>query len=143
MGVCLGIYFNVFTLSHAFGFDSLRSKWNAPIFEISSFLSLLLPQVYVGEAGTVNDSGGSVDEGTLSCAPGFRAQSSPGPVACYRNGSWARPFPECLPEAERSGAGAVVVVSGDDELDDGGGSVWNGTEPLELDDDYKKFTVRA
>jgi hypothetical protein len=32
MGVCLGIYFNVFTLSHAFGFNSLRSKWIAPIF---------------------------------------------------------------------------------------------------------------
>jgi hypothetical protein len=26
MGVCLGMYFNVFTLTHAFGFASLRSK---------------------------------------------------------------------------------------------------------------------
>jgi hypothetical protein len=32
MGVCLGIYFIVFTLTHAFGFDSVRSKLNAPIF---------------------------------------------------------------------------------------------------------------
>ncbi len=32
MGVCLGIDFNVFTLAHAFGFDSLRSEWNAPIY---------------------------------------------------------------------------------------------------------------
>jgi hypothetical protein len=31
MGVCLGIYLNVFTLTHAFGFDSLHSEWNAPI----------------------------------------------------------------------------------------------------------------
>jgi hypothetical protein len=39
MGVCLGIYYNVFTLTHAFGFDSLRSKWNAPIIFVSSFKS--------------------------------------------------------------------------------------------------------
>jgi hypothetical protein len=32
MGVFLGIYFNVFILVHAFGFDSQRSAWNAPIF---------------------------------------------------------------------------------------------------------------
>jgi hypothetical protein len=31
MGVCLGIYFEVFTLTHAFGFDFLRSESNAPI----------------------------------------------------------------------------------------------------------------
>jgi hypothetical protein len=31
MGVCFWVYFNVFTPTHAFGFDSLRSKWNAPI----------------------------------------------------------------------------------------------------------------
>jgi hypothetical protein len=36
MGVCLGVYFNVFIHTYAFGFDSLRSKWNAPIFFFSS-----------------------------------------------------------------------------------------------------------
>jgi hypothetical protein len=30
MGVCLGIYFNAFTLTHALGFDSLRYEWDAP-----------------------------------------------------------------------------------------------------------------
>jgi hypothetical protein len=36
MGVCLGIYFNVFTLTHAFGFDSLRFEWNALIVFVCS-----------------------------------------------------------------------------------------------------------
>jgi hypothetical protein len=40
MGVCLGINFNVFTLTHAFGFDSLRSEWNAPIFFLISSAKL-------------------------------------------------------------------------------------------------------
>ncbi len=33
MGVCLGIYFNVFNLTHAFGFDSLRSEWKVYFLE--------------------------------------------------------------------------------------------------------------
>jgi hypothetical protein len=32
MGDCRGVYFNVFTSTHNFGFDSLRSEWNAPFF---------------------------------------------------------------------------------------------------------------
>ncbi len=39
MGVCLGIHFNVFTLTHTFGFDSLLSEWNAPICFFFLFLS--------------------------------------------------------------------------------------------------------
>jgi hypothetical protein len=30
----------LFILNHAFGFDSLRSKWNAPIFFFLPFLNL-------------------------------------------------------------------------------------------------------
>ncbi len=40
------IYFNVFTLTHAFSFDSLRSEWNAPIFN-------LLPSHAGGRGGHV------------------------------------------------------------------------------------------
>jgi hypothetical protein len=49
MEVCLGIYVNVFTLTHAFGFDSLRSKWNAPIFLNFIFLPTNLQRDNVGK----------------------------------------------------------------------------------------------
>ena len=89
--------------------------------------------MYVGERSAGND-GVSVDAGSVSCAPGFTL-SSPEPVVCHGNGSWQRPFPECLPDSERESVG---VPDGDD-VD--GSAVWNGTAPLELDDNYKQFTV--
>jgi hypothetical protein len=62
MGVCLGIYFNVLTLPHTFGFDSLRSKWNALIllFQFSYRLRwrfLFFPLVFVRQAGNLAGKG--------------------------------------------------------------------------------------
>jgi hypothetical protein len=62
MGVCLGIYFNVFTLTHAFGFNSLRFKWNATIFFFSCSSSLHFLSFFAGSRVLRNEDPLRADE---------------------------------------------------------------------------------